>query len=68
MIAERAAGKEYTKPEKVIQQHVIDSAAKAVPKDPVGVLGQGAIAFGGGAILTEGANKRNYQNKILNSS
>ena len=58
VIAERAAGIEYTKPEKVIQQHVLSSAARAVPKDPVGVLGKGAIAFGGGAILTEGANKK----------
>jgi 15-cis-phytoene desaturase len=58
VIAERAAGIEYKKPEKVIQQHVLDSASKAVPKDPVGVLGKGAIAFGGGAILSEGANKK----------
>ena len=58
VIADRAAGIEYTKPVKVIQQHIIDSAAKALPKEPVGVLGKGAIAFGGGAILTEGANKK----------
>ena len=58
VIADRAAGNEYIKPEKVIQQHIIDCAAKSTPKDPVGVLGEGAIAFGGGDILTNGANKK----------
>ena len=38
---------------KEIQQHIIESAAKHVPKPPAGVKGDGAIAFGGGATLTE---------------
>ena len=58
VIADRAAGNEYKKPEKVIQQHIIDSAAKSIPKEPVGVLGKGSIAFGGGDILNNGANKK----------
>ena len=35
------------------KQDVIDAASVAVPKDPVGVKGNGAIAFGGGATLTK---------------
>ena len=58
VIADRAAGNQYTKPEKVIQQHIIDSASNAISKEPVGVLGNGPIAFGGGDILTNGANKK----------
>ena len=52
VVSDRAAGLE-PKPEKAIQPHIVDSAARATPKDPVGVLGEGAIAFGGGAILTK---------------
>jgi len=36
---------------KEIQQHVIDSASSHVPKKPIGVKGEGAIAFGAGAEL-----------------
>ena len=34
--------------DKVIQQHVIDEAATASPKKPVGCKGRTAVAFGGG--------------------
>lgn len=47
VIANRAIGNP-DKPIKEIQQHIIDAAASFVPKDPVGVKGDGAIAFGGG--------------------
>lgn len=40
-------------PIKEIQKHVIDSAAAFVPKDPIGVKGDGAIAFGAGATLAK---------------
>jgi 15-cis-phytoene desaturase len=47
VIASRALGNP-DKPVKEIQQHIVDSAARFVPKDPVGIKGDGAIAFGGG--------------------
>mmetsp|Transcript_10434 Transcript_10434/g.25220 ORF Transcript_10434/g.25220 Transcript_10434/m.25220 type:complete len:606 (-) Transcript_10434:2580-4397(-) len=37
--------------EKEIQQHIIDSAASYEAKEPIGVKGDGAIAFGAGASL-----------------
>ena len=36
-------------PIKEIQQHVVDAAGSFEPKKPLGVKGEGAIAFGGGA-------------------
>ena len=42
--------------EKEIQQDIIDSAASYEAKDPIGVKGDGAIAFGAGATL-EKANE-----------
>ena len=56
VVSDRAAGLD-TKPLKEIQQSVYDRAAKAVPKDPVGVLGQGAIAFGGGATMNKASKE-----------
>lgn len=47
VVSNRAIGN-ADKPVKEIQQHIIDAAAAYVPKDPVGVKGDGAIAFGGG--------------------
>lgn len=47
VIANRAKGN-ADKPIKEIQQHVIDAASSYEAKDPVGVKGDGAIAFGGG--------------------
>jgi 15-cis-phytoene desaturase len=52
VVSDRAAGN-APKPDKAIQQDIIDSAAAATPKAPVGVKGQGAIAFGAGATLTK---------------
>jgi len=52
VVAERAAGVPYSKAVKDIQPEVYARAAKATPREPVGVKGEGAIAFGGGAVLT----------------
>ena len=52
VVAERAAGVVSEKPEKAVQQSVLNRAAAFQPKAPVGVLGNGPIAFGGGASLT----------------
>jgi len=52
VVAERAAGIKSERPDKPIEQNVVDRAAKSSPKDPVGVLGNGPIAWGGGASLT----------------
>jgi len=51
VIADRAAGKP-TKGLKVVQPDIVSSAAAHEPKEPVGVTGDGAIAFGGGAVLS----------------
>nr|AUE44557.1 phytoene desaturase [Cryptomonas curvata] len=50
VVCDKAAGRP-TKGIKAVQEHVVEQAARAVPKHPPGVLGQGAIAFGGGAVL-----------------
>jgi len=55
VVCDRAAGIASTKEEKPIQASVYRKAANAVPKEPSGVLGVGAIAFGGGSIVTPGA-------------
>ncbi len=47
VISNRAIGN-ADKPIKEIQQHIIDAAANHVAKEPVGVKGEGAIAFGAG--------------------
>ena len=47
VVANRAIGNP-DKPIKEIQQHIIDAAATYEAKDPVGVKGDGPIAFGGG--------------------
>ena len=47
VISNRAIGNP-DKPIKDIQQHIVDAAASHVAKEPVGVKGDGAIAFGGG--------------------
>ena len=55
-VSSDAAGVDYfTSQEKPIQQHIVDQAATASPKKPVGVKGEGAIAFGGGYSLTDRA-------------
>lgn len=47
VISNRAVGN-ADKPIKEIQQHVVDSAAVYEVMEPVGIKGEGAIAFGGG--------------------
>ena len=47
VIANRALGNP-DKPIKEIQEHIVEAAKNHVAKDPVGVKGEGAIAFGGG--------------------
>lgn len=47
VVSNRALGNP-DKPMKEIQQHIVQAAASYVPKPPVGVKGEGAIAFGGG--------------------
>ncbi|CAJ1964004.1 unnamed protein product [Cylindrotheca closterium] len=39
--------------EKVIQQNIVDSAASYEAKEPIGIMGDGAIAFGAGASLKQ---------------
>jgi len=54
VVAKKAKGMEL--PEfKEIQQHVVDSAKDYEPKEPAGVKGEGAIAFGAGATLSSSA-------------
>ena len=50
VVSNRAIGN-ADKEMKEIQQHIIDSAPNHIPKQPAGVKGEGAIAFGGGAEL-----------------
>jgi 15-cis-phytoene desaturase len=50
VVAKKAKGMELP-PVKEIQPSIIEAAAKHSPKDPPGVKGVGAIAFGGGAVL-----------------
>lgn len=57
VVCEKAARGVVSTPTKEIQASVRTKAATAVPKDPVGVLGEGAIAFGGGAVLAGGNRK-----------
>ena len=47
VVAAKAKGME-TKGIKEVQEHIIQSAADFVPKDPVGVRGDTPISFGGG--------------------
>eukprot|EP00587_Corethron_hystrix_P002043 CAMPEP_0113299714 /NCGR_PEP_ID=MMETSP0010_2-20120614/1639_1 /TAXON_ID=216773 ORGANISM="Corethron hystrix, Strain 308" /NCGR_SAMPLE_ID=MMETSP0010_2 /ASSEMBLY_ACC=CAM_ASM_000155 /LENGTH=632 /DNA_ID=CAMNT_0000153005 /DNA_START=9 /DNA_END=1907 /DNA_ORIENTATION=- /assembly_acc=CAM_ASM_000155 len=56
VIAERAKGMP-ARPIKEVQEHVVKSAAEYVSKEPPGVKGEGAIAFGGGATLTKMSEK-----------
>jgi len=52
VIASKAANVE-TKRVKEIQPHIIEAALNFVPKEAPGVKGEGAIAFGGGAVLSK---------------
>jgi len=50
VVANRAVGNADL-PIKKIQQHIVDASSDYVPKDPIGVKGEGGIAFGAGATL-----------------
>uniref|UniRef100_A0A7S0LUK6 Amine oxidase n=1 Tax=Coccolithus braarudii TaxID=221442 RepID=A0A7S0LUK6_9EUKA len=50
VVSDRAAGKP-TKGLKVVQPDIVAKAAAYEAKEPAGVKGSGAIAFGGGAVL-----------------
>jgi 15-cis-phytoene desaturase len=56
VVVDRAAGIEGA-PEKAIQESVVERASKAVAKNPVGVKGEGPIAFGGGYVLSNSAKE-----------
>lgn len=56
VVANRAKGNP-DKPIKEIQSHIVDAAQAHVPRKPVGVKGDGAIAFGGGATLSSDSEK-----------
>lgn len=58
VVAERAAGLPYSKPIKEIPADILKKASSAQPKDPNGVFGEGAIAFGGGAVLSKAGKDR----------
>ena len=50
VVAARAVGASAPG-DKAIQQHVIDEAAAASPKKPLGCRGDSPIAFGGGEVV-----------------
>mmetsp|Transcript_53663 Transcript_53663/g.123422 ORF Transcript_53663/g.123422 Transcript_53663/m.123422 type:complete len:101 (-) Transcript_53663:302-604(-) len=52
VVSDRASGNP-TKGLKEVQPDVVAAAETFVPKEPPGVKGQGAIAFGGGAVLSK---------------
>uniref|UniRef100_A0A7S2UKN1 Amine oxidase n=2 Tax=Attheya septentrionalis TaxID=420275 RepID=A0A7S2UKN1_9STRA len=52
VVANRAIGNPDA-PIKEIQEHIIEKAATHVAKEPLGVKGEGAIAFGAGAVLSK---------------
>ena len=56
-MAARAVGAD-TPGDKAIQQHVIDEAAAASPKKPLGCRGDSPIAFGGGEIVAAARRAR----------
>ncbi len=50
VVASRALGN-AEKEIKEIQQHIIDAASSYEAKEPIGIKGDGAIAFGAGATI-----------------
>lgn len=56
VVANRAKGNP-DKPIKEIQSEIINAAQAYEPRKPVGVKGDGAIAFGGGATLSRQSEK-----------
>jgi len=57
VVCDRAAGR-ATKGGKAIQDSAVQAAQNKVPKKPIGVMGSGAIAFGGGATFNEENRKQ----------
>lgn len=57
VVCEKASKGVVSTPTKEIQASIKAKAATAEPRDPAGVLGEGAIAFGGGAVLAGGNRK-----------
>jgi len=57
VVCDRAAGRP-TKGLKKIEPHVVESASTHQAKDPAGVKGSSAIAFGAGAVLSGGSSER----------
>jgi 15-cis-phytoene desaturase len=57
VVVDRAMGV-AGKPDKAIIPEVVKAAEAKVPKDPIGVRGEGAIAFGGGAVFNEANRKQ----------
>jgi len=57
VVCDKAAGRP-TKGLKEIEPHVIESAKTHQAKEPWGVKGKSAIAFGGGAVLSSGSKER----------
>jgi 15-cis-phytoene desaturase len=53
VVARRALGLEQAQPPKEIQSRIIDAATKYSAKEAPGVKGEGAIAFGGGAVFNK---------------
>ena len=56
VIVDKALG-QPTKPLKEIRPEVVAAATAYTPKPPPGVKGEGAIAFGGGAVLSDEGRK-----------
>lgn len=56
VVANRAIGN-ADKPIKEIQQHIVNTAATFEAKEPIGVKGDGAIAFGAGATIGQKEEK-----------
>lgn len=52
VVVDRSANMPYTNQEKAIRPEIIEKARQAAAKDPVGVKGEGAIAFGAGAVMS----------------
>merc|ERR1711871_1114611 len=52
VVADRAVGVP-TQGLKEVQPHIVQEAAQVTPRQPVGIKGSGAIAYGGGAVFTK---------------
>ena len=55
VVAERAAHIPHAAADKLICPEIYERAASIEPMEPMGIQGDGAIAFGGGAVLDERA-------------